>query len=240
MKIRVGSIRSDNAGEYVSKTMNDFLFSSKIDRELSVPLSSPQNGVAERHIQRLTVMVRHALLSQRLPFKFWGAAFKYAAHVSWLLPSMANPSSQSPWQVATGHLPSIDHLRVFGCRCWSFLTLPERSKTNSKVSPKLLPAAEVCRFVGPAEHSKGWLVWSDRRQCFLTRRHVIFDERPLINSRGTIANRAPHPLKSVKRNPDDPHITARHRKFVGKLFVRKCTDGMGGNWERLGKRWKSG
>ena len=72
--------------------------SQRVDHELTVPRCSPQNGVAERAILRLTIMVRHALISRCLEPIFWADAFDFAAHVSWLLPTHANPGDVSPWQ----------------------------------------------------------------------------------------------------------------------------------------------
>ena len=74
-KLRVQSVRSDNAGENVSATMREFLRSRHIDHERTVPGCSASNGVAERQIGVLCTMVRHALIHQRLPLVFWGEAF---------------------------------------------------------------------------------------------------------------------------------------------------------------------
>ena len=137
----VKSIRTDNAGEFVSKLFSEYLFDERVDHELSVPRCSPQNGVAERSILSLTIMARHALISRRLESIFWVDAFDYAAHLTWLLPTRANPGEISPWQHVTGLIPDPTHLRVFGSTVYSYVTLPERerlekARTGSTVSGK--------------------------------------------------------------------------------------------------------
>ena len=93
--VRVETIRSDNAGEFISKSFSEYLFNERVDHELSVPRCSPQNGVAERAISQLTTMVRHALISRRLEHIFWTDAFVFAAHLVWLMPTHANPGEIS-------------------------------------------------------------------------------------------------------------------------------------------------
>ena len=61
--VRVETIRSDNAGEFISKSFSEYLFNERVDHELSVPCCSPQNGVAEHAISQLTTMVCHVLIS---------------------------------------------------------------------------------------------------------------------------------------------------------------------------------
>ena len=50
---------------------------------------------------------------------------------------------------------------------------------GEKPNPKLLPCAELGIFVGYPERSLGWRIYLPHRGKILTRRHVLFDERPL-------------------------------------------------------------
>ncbi len=45
---RIGTLRSDNGGEYLSEEFKQYLKTKEIHHELTVPHSPEQNGVAER------------------------------------------------------------------------------------------------------------------------------------------------------------------------------------------------
>ena len=92
-KIRVQAMRSDNAGENTSKMLSDFLSAKHIYHERTVPGCSQSNGVAERAIGQLTIMVRHSLIHMRLPMLFWSEAFKNAAIVRNRLLNSHNPDN---------------------------------------------------------------------------------------------------------------------------------------------------
>ena len=46
--LRIGTLRSDNGGEYLSQEFRSYLKSMGIHQELTVPHSPQQNGIAER------------------------------------------------------------------------------------------------------------------------------------------------------------------------------------------------
>ena len=236
--VRVQALKTDNAGEFISKVFRDYLFDERVDHELSVPRCSPQNGVAERSILRLTIMVRHALVSRRLEPVFWVDAFDFAAHLSWMLPTRANPGEISPWQRVTGLIPDPKHLRVFGSTVYSYVTLPERerlekARTGNTVSGKILPACEVGIFLGYSHKHVGYRCFFPHRNRVLIRRHVIFDERPLLTvdalesfrRQSTLASSIADKSVSIAVDPAavrdfDPHITTWHRSFIGHRFTK--------------------
>ena len=45
-RLNIGTLRTDNGGEYVSKELEEFLKVKEIRHELIVPYSPAQNGVA--------------------------------------------------------------------------------------------------------------------------------------------------------------------------------------------------
>ena len=63
VSIRVGSVRTDNAGELTSASFEDYLRSKGIKHQLTVPHSSSQNGVAERALRSIQEIARD--------FSFW-------------------------------------------------------------------------------------------------------------------------------------------------------------------------
>ena len=58
----IKSIRLDNAGEFTSKTFDDYCTSIGIDVEHPVPHVHTQNGLAESFIKRIQVIARTLLL----------------------------------------------------------------------------------------------------------------------------------------------------------------------------------
>ena len=69
-KIRV--LRSDNGGEYTSKEFDGFCRQEGIMRQLAVPYTPEQNGVAERKNRSIVGAARAMLHDKSLPFFLWG------------------------------------------------------------------------------------------------------------------------------------------------------------------------
>lgn len=71
---RIGTLRSDNGGEYISKEFEAYLKSKGINHQLTVPHSPEQNGVAERMNRTLMESARSMIAHARLPNRYWGEA----------------------------------------------------------------------------------------------------------------------------------------------------------------------
>ena len=67
--LKITILRSDNGGEYISHTFNDFLTQNGITIQLKVPLTPQQNGVAEKLNHTLFNMTRCLLLDSNIPNK---------------------------------------------------------------------------------------------------------------------------------------------------------------------------
>ncbi len=65
--LRIGTLRSDNGGEYLSKEFTNYLKSKGIRQELTVPYSPQQNGVAERMNRTLMESARSVMAHASLP-----------------------------------------------------------------------------------------------------------------------------------------------------------------------------
>ena len=63
----IKSIRLDNAGEFTSKTFDDYCMSLRIDVEHPVPHVHTQNGLAEAAIKRLQMIARILVMRTNLP-----------------------------------------------------------------------------------------------------------------------------------------------------------------------------
>ena len=77
----IGTLRTDNGGEYLSKEFESYLKSKGINYELSAPYSSAQNGVAERFNLTLMESARAIMAQAKLPERYWAEAVATAAYL---------------------------------------------------------------------------------------------------------------------------------------------------------------
>jgi len=141
----IKSIRLDNAGEFTSKTFDEYCKSVGIDVEHPVPHVHTQNGLAESLIKRLQVIARTLLLRTQLPIFVWGHAILHAAALIRLRPTSYH--QYSPVQLVFGHQPDISHLRTFGCA-----TPTHRTKMGPKRCSGIyigLDSPSIIRYLEP-------------------------------------------------------------------------------------------
>src|SRR3954468_12328392 len=122
---RIKSIRMDNAGEFTSKSFDDYCLALGIQVEHSVPHVHTQNGLAESLIKRIKLIARPLLQNCKLPTTCWGHAVMHAAALIQLRPTAYH--SASPLQLVRGNEPSISHLRRFDCAVYVSTSPPQRT-----------------------------------------------------------------------------------------------------------------
>ena len=122
----IKSIRLDNAGEFTSKTFDDYCMSVGVEVEHHVPHVHTQNGLAEAFIKRLQMIARPLVIRTKLPIAAWGHAILHAAKLVRLRPVATQPFSAL--QLVTGCEPDISHLRVFCCAVYVPISPPLRTK----------------------------------------------------------------------------------------------------------------
>ena len=165
---RIGTLRTDNGGEYLSGEFKEYLKSRGIRHELTVPYSPQQNGVAERMNRTLMESARAMIAHAGLPNSYWGEAVATAAYVRNRMPTTAIKNNQTPYERWYGRKPNVNHLRVFGCVAYAQVPDTERQKLDKK--------AVKLRFVGYAKTSKGYRLLDGKTEIIVTRRDVVFNE----------------------------------------------------------------
>lgn len=163
----IKTLRSDNGGEYVGKDFVRYLQKYGIRRELTVPGTPQQNGVAERMNRTLLDMTRCLLIESGLPKTLWADALVTACYIRNKCPS-SSIDGQVPETLWTGRDAIIDHMRVYGCKAWA------AQKRHGKT--KLDPKAVECVFVGYPEGVKAYKLWNRENDSFFVSRDVVFDE----------------------------------------------------------------
>ena len=124
--IRLNQYAFDNAGEFTSKTFDEYCKSVGIDVEHPVPHVHTQNGFAESLIKRLQVIARTLLLRTKLPISVLGHAILHAAVLIRLRPTSYH--QYSPVQLVFGYQPDISYLRTFGCAVYVQIETTHRTK----------------------------------------------------------------------------------------------------------------
>ena len=77
----MGTLQTDNGGEYLSKEFDYYLQSRGIHHELSAPYSPAQNRVAERFNSTLMESACAMLIQAGLSEHYWAEAIAIAAYL---------------------------------------------------------------------------------------------------------------------------------------------------------------
>ncbi|SGY27406.1 BQ5605_C129g13358 [Microbotryum silenes-dioicae] len=177
------AVRSDNGGEFLSNEFSSFLEEQGITRQLSIPDTPQQNGVAERANRSITEGVRSMLHQSGLSHALWAEALATYVYVKNRSPHSAN-SGVTPHTRWHGSKPSAGHLRVFGCRAWKAAT----TEARSKLDPRGIPLV----FVGYDLESKGYRLFDPAtRQVFKSRSVTFFEDEFPARREGITAAHAP-------------------------------------------------
>lgn len=129
---KVQTVRSDNALELGSSSSgSQFFYSLGIIHQTSCPHTPQQNGIVERKHVHLLDTARALLFHSRLPIRFWRDCILTATYLINRFPSPLL-HHQSPYEILYGSSPSYDHLRAFGCLCYSTIPKPHRHKFDRK------------------------------------------------------------------------------------------------------------
>ncbi len=154
------AVRSDNATE-LKATLDKWCSSLGIAPEYTVPYMSIQNGVAERAIRTTENSVRAMIKDAKLPIEFWAEAAKTDAYLrnrTATGPSV-NGNLMTPEEAFTGIKPSIDHIRVWGCKCYSHVD-PKSLPTGGR-RDKFMDRGRIGAFMGYVENTdKQYHLWA--------------------------------------------------------------------------------
>ncbi|KAJ0519517.1 putative RNA-directed DNA polymerase [Helianthus annuus] len=159
-KKRIKIFRSDNGTEFVNSKMESFCKSKGILQQTTCAYTPQQNGVVERKHRHLLNLSRSLLFQSGVPLNFWADCVLTAVYIINRLPSSVL-LGKSPYELMFGFRPSLSHIRIFGCLCFS---------TILNDSDKLSFNAEKCVLIGYSNVKKGYKLWSlDNKKEFYSR-----------------------------------------------------------------------
>ncbi|GJY25169.1 putative ribonuclease H-like domain-containing protein [Tanacetum coccineum] len=143
--------RCDNGTEFKNAKLIELCGEKGIKRDYSNPRTPQQNGVAERKNRTLIEAARTMLADSKLPTMFWTEAVSTACYVLNRV-SITNPHNKTPYELISGKVPQIGHLKPFGCQVTILNTSDHLGKFEGK--------ADEGYLVGYAPNSKAYRVYN--------------------------------------------------------------------------------
>ncbi|KAG8501219.1 hypothetical protein CXB51_003321 [Gossypium anomalum] len=134
---KIKTIRSDNGTEYTSAQFQALCKDAGIKHQLTNVYTPQQNGVSERKNRSLMDMARCLLFEKNLPKTIWAEAVNTAVYIQNRLPTKAL-THKTPFEAWFGFKPSLDHIKVFGCLCYSQVPAVKRDKLSKRAVPGIL------------------------------------------------------------------------------------------------------
>lgn len=163
-------LRSDNGTEFVNNAFDDYLKNNGILRQLTVPYTPQQNGVAERFNRTLIEMARCMLVGSNLGEHLWAEAVNTAAYLRNRAPTRAL-DGVTPFESFYGNKPNVAHLKIFGSLA---IALDKRQKG------KFRPKGKEYLMVGYSDTSKAYRLYEKRTQQLIVSRDVYFVEQNFV------------------------------------------------------------
>ena len=148
-KIKV--LRSDNGTEYTSNQFERFCFEAGIEHQLTVTYTPQQNGVVRGKIGLLWRWQDVYCLRRSFP-KVSGRkqlTLQSTCLIGFLLKPCKN---KIPFEAWYGVKPAVEHLRIFGCICYTHVPEVKRDKLDQR--------AEIGIFLGYSNNVKGYRVFN--------------------------------------------------------------------------------
>jgi Reverse transcriptase (RNA-dependent DNA polymerase) len=142
-------LHDDNAREYISEKLKNYLFKNGIDLELTEVYSSQMNGPAERLGQTLYRKAAPLLKFARLNLKFWPEAVKHAEYL--YIRSPHSKIKKTPFEAWHGRKPHIGHIRTFGSVAY-YHNPGQKQKFRDEMLKGILVGYEgdtICRILKP-------------------------------------------------------------------------------------------
>ena len=125
----VGTLQTDNAGEFLSRAFTEFLDSEHITQTTCPPHVHSLNGVAERAIRAVVENMRSTITAGNIPISFWNYV---AAHSADVLNRTGIPpqGDKTAYELVMGEQPKVLGIWPMGCRAFPVKPRSAISKTH--------------------------------------------------------------------------------------------------------------
>lgn len=196
-------IRSDQGGEYSSKTLQKFYAEEGIKVEYTTAYSPQQNGISERKNRSLTEMGRCLFTDAGMHKRYWAEAINTACYLQNRLPCTA--ITRTPYEIWFSKKPDMNHLRLFGCSGYVLTPSVKRKKLDVK--------AVKMTFVGYSNEHKAYRMLNMRTGEICISRDVRFLE---------LGDGSKDQLDG-ERNLDGKSVTEMKSSGTSKIPLKKTT-----------------
>jgi len=190
--LKIKALRTDGGTEYLGE-MSIHLNKRAIEHQMTTHYSPESNGVAERLNRTLNEMAMSMLFAANLPDTLWPQAIGTAVYIRNRLPHSALKGDTTPFELWTGHKPSLAHLCTFGCKV--YVHVPKAK--GKKYGPK----SQVCYLVGYGESDGIYKVYDPKSNKVHRVRNVVFDENTFLST---------SELNKFRDNSDDDDTNSDH------------------------------
>ena len=224
---RIGTLRTDNGGEYMSAEFKVYLTSRQIRHQTTVPHTPEQNGVAERMNRTLLEKARSMAAHAGVTKQYWAEAVASAAYLRNRTPTRALPDGTTPYEKWYGRKPNANNLKVFGCIAYACIPDVQRKKLDDR--------AKKMRFVGYGRAVKGYRLLDEDTKKIYIRRDVTFNEidfghdnkiaYPSFNPEETVTYKGTGEAEKQPREPEEARPDRQRRppvRFGIDEFVTHC------------------
>lgn len=164
---KIKTLRTDNNGEYINSQFDSFLSAEGISRQLTVPYTPQQNGVAERANSTRIEMARSMMVHAGVNEYLWAEAVNTAAYIRNRCPTK-QLENKTPYEVWFGRKPNVNHFKTFGTYAVSL----DKSTNKSKFKAKYIPYI----MVGYSATSKAYRLFDKSTRNVIEQRDVLFNE----------------------------------------------------------------
>jgi len=151
---RVKILRSDRSRDM----FKEFSKEKGIQRQLMIPCTPQQNGVAECSNRTLLDMVRSVVAHANLPISFWKDALLTAAYILNRVPTKS--VTATPYELWFGQKPSLDHLRPWGSAGY----VHNPTHKHRKLDPKAIKMV----FIRYPAQAKGYVMYGEHTNGGMT------------------------------------------------------------------------
>ena len=167
---------SNGGGEFMNGEVKSYCSSTGLKHLHACRHTPEHNAFVERLNGIVGVMMESARIGAGKPAPFWEFALEYAHYVLDLLPSKGLPNGMSPFQNRTGIVPTIDHLRVWGCD--AVVYIPKAIRAKGKALDVQGRHGTPMVFVGiDPDTIDGYRFYNPVTHRVITERTAVFFER---------------------------------------------------------------
>ena len=164
----VCELKTDCGGEFLSKEGEKWLHQKQIRHQLSVPFCPEMNGFVERANRTVLESAKSMIHGSNVNPKLWAEACRTAVYILNRMPNDAL-EGKSPFEMLTGKVPDLHHVRIFGSAV--FVHVPAQLRT------KFQPNSKMMILVGYHDDVNGvYRVYDKESKSLKTVRHVTIDE----------------------------------------------------------------